>query len=254
MVTNKEEFQRHQGALSGNIMHTAGLAIDQVITQRKDELKKSLKDEFTQIAMDVLMDAYTCLMEQLNRELEALDKALEQLRTDMNENRLQVLRNADILNNIDDLFNGRDLSSKLNRELAASIADAAGLPGNALANRSDAECITIIEEIRANTLQVNEDLGVQYNDFEDNQNLLLERRSLVSDAKTRLEAISANDDLDNTQKLEAVRALGNEFNATTKHKISNQLDDNETKQIMDEAYLEDKESIIQNSQSFKPVF
>jgi len=253
VVTNREEFEKHQGALSGSMMNTAGLAIDQTVTQQKEDRKKREKEEFQQAALEAFEDAYNNFLDRLNRELTALDDALDHLHNEMNENRLLWEKNGNLLNEIDDLFTDFENGGQLNRKLAQSIFDTFGLPRNALKNLSDAQCITLMEQIRVQTLEANEGLDVQFGIFERDQGVIRDRQNVLTDAKTRLKDISADGTKSYDEKLTAVRALSKEVGANTLNEISTQVQEEETRQIIDGAYENNRNRFIE-SHDFKPVF
>ncbi|NQZ74532.1 MAG: hypothetical protein HRT61_00210 [Ekhidna sp.] len=219
----------------------------------KSKEKKRLRDEFVQATMQAIIDAQNRLMRRLDEELKTIQEGLQLLETKMEENRTTWEKNGQTLNDISDLFDDFEDGGGLNREQAFSILTSTGLPSEALNELSDAQIITLIEEVRTQTLENNETLDAQFIALEQDHVRFKERENQIMDAKTRLEEISNDPSLDNDQKLSAINNLSKEAGTKTLHTLSNQTQEEEIKQTIDTAFI-DNEVNTNISVAIKPAF
>ncbi|NQZ77095.1 MAG: hypothetical protein HRT61_13485 [Ekhidna sp.] len=256
--SEQEEKELHNFAIKG-IAEDIGLIAkshDQTENNphsEKSKEKKRLRDEFVHATMQALIEAQNRLMRRLDEELKTVQEGLQLLETKMEENRTTWEKNGQMLNDISDLFDDFEDGGTLNREQAFSILEDAGLQPEALNALSDAQIITLIEEVRTQTLENNETLDTQFIVLEQDHIRFKERENQIMDAKIRLEEISNDSSLDKDQKLIAINNLSNEVGTKTLHMLSNQTQEEEIKQTIDTAFI-DNEVNTNISVAIKPAF
>ncbi len=199
----------------------------------KSKEKKRLRDEFATATLQAVIEAQNRLMERLNQELEALSEGLDLLEKEMAENRADWEKNGEVLNDISDLLSDFVDGGELDREQTDLILIGSGLPSDALRDLSDAETITLIEQVRLQALENNEALDTRFGQLEQDHIRFKERENEVLEAQQRLERITADPNMSDDQKLQAIHELDNEIGSKTLHATATATHNQEARDMAD---------------------
>ncbi|MDW3191282.1 MAG: hypothetical protein R8G66_02925 [Cytophagales bacterium] len=208
-------------------------------TSEKAKHKQRLKDEFMRVVNDLVNEAYNRLIERFDKELTELSIQIQELETKMQANRDQWDLNIERLNDIDNVLLGFEDGGKLDRPEAHRIMEDHFETGIS-ENSSDAELLLLLEQVRKETLEGNEVLDRQFAGLENIHSQKRQREQRVLNAKTELEVINNNSELNNDQKVAAIHQLGRETGTKTLHASATETQDQEAKKLADDSIYSTK--------------
>ena len=227
----------HNHAIKGDLEEIGAmpLAHDQAENNphsEKSRRKKKERDAELLHTITQIQEAIDALMDRLNAELDALQVVIEELETEMHQNRLEWEYQADILNQIDDVFCDFEDGGSLDREKAISLLKKADIdiPENA----TDAQMVTLLQSLRERSIKNVESLDTTYLTLELDHMKFRARENQIIAAKQKLEAIGNNSSLSDEAKLSAIQALDTEVGTKTLHRAATATQDEQVAAKADE--------------------
>ncbi|MDW3195871.1 MAG: hypothetical protein R8G66_26085 [Cytophagales bacterium] len=213
-------------------------------TSEKAKQKQRLKDEFMRV-VDVVSEAYNRMLERFDKELTELSIQIQELETKMQANRDQWDLNIERLNDIDNVLLGVEDGGKLDRSEAYRIM-ADHFETEISENTSDAELLLLLEKVRKEAREGNKVLDQRFVGMENMHGQKRQREQRVLNAKTELEAINKNSELNDDQKVAAIQQLRRKTGAKTLHASATETQDQEAGQLADEVVKNDVSEMFRN--------
>lgn len=225
----KNQSDIHNHAIHGNSLEVGlmPLAHDQEENNpngEKHKKKRADDAEFLRMSLEA-QEAYNDLMSRLDVELKTLQAAIDETERQMENNRLQWEQKAGLLNDIDDIFSDFENGGVLDRTKATEIIRKSDI--EIQEGATDAQMISLLQEIRQQTFSGIEILDVNYSNLEKDHKRFRAREDIVIEAKQKLEAISNDSSLNHAQRLQAIQELDNEIGSKTLHAAATVIQDQE---------------------------
>lgn len=234
----------HNHAIRGNLVEVGAMDVDHNVEEQnpnsdKFRKKREAEHQFVHMVMEI-QEAYNSLMERLNQELETLREAIEQIEKEMEQNRLVWETEAEILDEIDDVFCNLNDGGQLDCEKAHEVILKAGY--DVPENTTDAQLIALLQDIRKDKLEKLETLDADFLVLESSHTQFRAREEEVIKVKQKLQHIGNDHSLNDTQKLTAIENLRQDVGSKTLHAAATITQEKETTAKADKSIDNDWEN------------
>lgn len=225
----------------------ASLEIDPITGKKKNK-----HDDVLEMILSAAEQAHKDLMDRLNKQLVQIEANIAEIEDKMESNRKQWEISAYRLDQIDDIFSdakhGKDIDMSKSAEIIRKAGKGKDLPENA----TQADHLMILNLIKVEDVRRIDDLDNEHGQLEYEHKAETANKEEVKILIDEAVEINNNESLTEDQKLEQTSNVSNKFDSMTRHKAGNETKNDEVKQRIDGAVIDERHK-IDNTDTANPL-